>query len=153
MKCDPHWTAYISALLVPVVAFFGALIAYRQWRTAQNKLKLELFERRFSVYDAARNLISSIAGGGRAKDDEVFKYLSGIREARWLLDTDLDEYLHKELYHKVVDLQALQSELEGMPVGEARSSNIRKQSELKKWIYAQHATLDEKFSKFLQLEH
>lgn len=153
MNCNPHWTAYVSALLVPVVAIMGAIIAYRQWRTAQNKLKLELFERRFAVFDAARKLIGSIMGSGRATDEKVFEYLTGTREAKWLLDKDVAKYLDEELYHKVVDLQALHSELEGLPVGPERTANVQKQSELKKWIYKQYEVLDEKFSKYLQLEH
>ena len=44
MTCDSHWTTYLSALLTPTVAVLGSLIAYRQWRLAQNKLKLDLFE-------------------------------------------------------------------------------------------------------------
>jgi hypothetical protein len=153
MNCTPHWTAYLSALLVPVVAVMGAIIAYRQWRTAQNKLKLELFERSFAVFDAVRKLIGSIMGSGRAIDQEVFKYRIGTREARWLLDQDIAEYLDKELYDKVIDLQTLHSELEGLPVGPERTANVQKQSEVKKWIYKQYEVLDEKFSKYLQLEH
>lgn len=42
--CDPYWTTYLSAFSVPAIAVLGAAIAYRQWRTAQNKLKLDLFE-------------------------------------------------------------------------------------------------------------
>jgi len=38
MSCDPHWTNYLAALLTPTVAVLGSVIAYRQWRTAQNKL-------------------------------------------------------------------------------------------------------------------
>jgi len=47
MSCDPHWTNYLAALLTPTVAVLGSIIAYHQWRTAQNKLKFELFDRRF----------------------------------------------------------------------------------------------------------
>jgi hypothetical protein len=42
---SPHWTAYVSALGTPIIAALAAviasLIAYRQWRTAQDRLKLD----------------------------------------------------------------------------------------------------------------
>lgn len=149
----PHWTAYVTALLTPVIAVLGAYIAVQQWRTAQNKLKLELFDRRFSVYDAARTLISSVLTSGKAKDEEVFKFLSGTREAKWLLNVDVADYFEKQLYHRAIELQCLSSELEGKPPGEARTKNVNRQSEIKKWFSAQYDELDRQFEPFLQLKH
>jgi hypothetical protein len=153
MDCDPHWTTYLSALLVPTVAVLGSVIAYRQWRTAQNKLKLDLFEMRFSIYEASRDLLASILTSGQAKDEELFKYLAATREAKWLLNAEVAQFLDKVLYHKVIDLQTLRAELEGMPVGEERSKNVRKQAEIKKWLIGQYEVLDEKLSPFLKLRH
>lgn len=153
MACYPHWTTYLSALLVPTVAIFGSIIAYRQWRTAQNKLKLDLFERRFSVYDSARKLIGSIMTSGKARDEEVHRFLSETREAKWLLNTEIAKYLDEELYAKAIELQALEAELEGVPVGEERSANVKRQSEVKRWIREQYDVLDEEFSSFLKLGH
>lgn len=153
MIVDPHWTTYLAALLTPTVAVLGSFIAYRQWRLAQNKLKFDLFERRFSIFEAARHLIASIMTSGKAKDEEVYKYLFGTREAKWLLDASIAEYLDKQLYHKAIDLQTLDAELDGTPVGEIRSKNVREQTEIKKWFAAQHKVLDEIFSPYLQLRH
>jgi hypothetical protein len=150
---DPHWTAYVTALFTPLVAILAVYIAVQQWRTAQNKLRLELFEKRFSVYDSARNFIGSILTSGKAKDDEMFKFLSGTREAKWLLNSDLAIYLEKALYHPATELQCLASELEGMPVGEARTKNVSRQAEIKKGFNAQFQELDRKFAPFLQLRH
>ena len=107
MTCDTHWTTYLSALLTPTVAVLGSLIAYRQWRLAQNKLKLDLFDRRFSVYEAARNLLASIMTSGKAKDEEIFKFMVATREAKWVLNAQVAEYLEKQLYHKAIYLQTL----------------------------------------------
>lgn len=153
MTCDPHWTAYLSALLAPTVAVLGSVIAFRQWRTAQNKLKLDLFDRRFAVYRAATTLLASIMGSGKATDDKLFEFLSATRDAKWLLSAEVAEYLEKELYHKAVDLQCLATELQDMPRGEERSANVQKQSEIKKWFLRQYEVLDGKFSPYLTLEH
>lgn len=153
MRSDPHWTNYLAALLTPTVAVLGSVIAYRQWRTAQNKLKFELFDRRFSVYEASRNLLASMMTSGKAKDAEVFKFLVATREAKWLLNTDVATYLWEEIYRNAIVLQTLQAELEGEPVEEERLANVTKQSEIKKWFSAQYEVLDEKFSPFLKLQH
>ncbi|WP_210024194.1 hypothetical protein [Methylocaldum sp. RMAD-M] len=153
MTPDPHWTTYLSALLTPTVAVLGSFIAYRQWRLAQNKLKLDLFERRLTVYEAARTLLSSIMATGKAKDGEVFKFMVATREAKWLFNESVAEYLDKQLYHKAIDLQTLDAELEGVPVGEERRKNVRAQAEIKEWFMAQYEVLDEMFSPFLKLQH
>lgn len=143
----------MSALLTPTVAVLGSFIAYRQWRTAQNKLKLELFEQRFSVYAAATTLLASVIGSGKAKDEEIYKFLSATRNAKWLLSSAVADYLEKELYHNALDLQCLVTELDNKPVGEERAANVRKQMEIKKWFLKQYEVLDEKFSPYLKLEH
>ena len=90
---------------------------------------------------------------GKAKDNEVFKYMVATREAKWLLSAEIAEYLDKQLYNKAIDLQTLDAELEGVPVGDVRTKNVRAQTELKKWLMAQYPVLDEKFSPFLHLRH
>ena len=104
---SPHWTTVLAALLVPVIAFFGAYIAYRQWRTAQNRLKLDLFDRRLAVYEAARRVITTVMTSGRISQEAEFQYLSGTRGALWLYNEEIVRYLDEEIWHKVVDLGTL----------------------------------------------
>ena len=153
MNCNPHWTSYISALLTPIVACLGIYIAFRQWKTAQNKQKHDLFDRRFTVYDEARKFIASIMTSGRVNDEELYKFLYGTREAKWLFDLCVEDYLDKELHHKALYLQALASDLEDMSVGSVRNSNVQKQLETKQWFLKQYDVLDTKFSPFLSLKH
>jgi len=145
------WTTVLAALLTPTIAIFGTIIAYRQWRIAQSKLKLDLFDRRFAVYDAARSVIGSVMGSGKAKDDELRKFLIGTREAKWLLNPDIADYLDKQLYAKLTELLMLDTELAPLPVGDGRTKNVHAQREIKNWLMAQLKVLDEKFSPFLGL--
>jgi len=46
----PSWVTVLSAMLTPAVALSVAFIAYRQWRTAQNRLKLDLFDRCLAIH-------------------------------------------------------------------------------------------------------
>nr|WP_156889361.1 hypothetical protein [Halomonas sp. 1513] len=149
----PHWKTVLSALLVPLVAIFGSYIAYRQWRTAQNKLKLDLFDRRVAIYEAARHLIVSARGSGRVSQVAEFKYQSGIRGARWLYNEEIVKYLEEDIWHKVVDLGTLESELDNLPVGEERTRIIREQREIKDWLADQLRVLEQKVAPFLVLRH
>lgn len=150
---EPHWTAYFSALLTPIIAVLAIVIAYRQWRLGQNKLKLDLFDRRFAVYHAATALIGSVISSGKAADSETYKFLVATKDAKWLLSFDIAEYFEKQIYAKAIDLQTLAAELGGVGVGPERSKNVHAQADVKKWMVAQFAVLDTHFAPYLRLQH
>lgn len=149
----PHWTAYVQALLTPVIALFAVYVAASQWRTARNKLRLDLFEKRYVVYEAAQKFIGSIVTSGKVKDDSMFAYMTATRAAKWIVSLEVEEYLERELYTPALKLQTLQSMLEGVPVGNERAKNVALQLELKTHFNAQYKQLDICFSAYLQLSH
>jgi len=146
-----HWTQYFPAVAIPIIAILGLYIAYRQWFTVHNKLKLDLFEMRVSIYDTSTKYIKEIMQGGFVSDQILMDFLAGTRNAKWLFSDDVVKYLDDELYAKGVDLQCLRSELEGVGAGEERSTNIRKQTKIKKWLLSQFTVLDKKFGPHLKL--
>ena len=150
---EPHWTQVLSALLAPTIALFGAWLAYKQWRSSQNKLKMELFEKRYSIYQASKNFIMIIMRSNKDNDEELFKFRAGTSEAKWLLNDEIAAYLDKKIWEDAIDLQTLRAELEDVPVGKERSANIKNQRVIKERLEAQVKVLDEKFTPFLKLGH
>ena len=150
---DPHWTQVFSALLLPAVAIFGSIIAYQSWRTAHNKLKLDLFEKRVAIYQAIMTLLSSVLTHGKAIDEVGWQFMRDTRGAKWLLDGDIARYIEKDLWPQFINLQCLQSELEGVGVGEVRSKNVTQQRDIKIWFGAQYGAVDAMFAPYLKLEH
>ena len=70
------WVEYLIALLTPTIIVFGILIAFLQWRTNRNRLKHELFDRRYKQFEAVRDYLSSILSNGRVKSEDNFMFLS-----------------------------------------------------------------------------
>src|SRR5450755_2316417 len=97
---QPEWITVLAALLTPVLAAFGAYIAWQQWRTNRNKLKLDLFERRFTVYDAAIQLINSILRAGKVDQADLNIFVSRTRSAAFTVGGKIENYLNKELYRR-----------------------------------------------------
>ncbi|MGB7933942.1 MAG: hypothetical protein WCH04_17290 [Gammaproteobacteria bacterium] len=147
------WVDYLSALLTPTIAILGSIIAYLQWRTNSNRLKHELFDRRYEQFTVVRDFIGSIMTSGKSKQDEQFKYLSGTRGMRFIFDKEIANYVDETIWHLAVELECLDSELEGVPVGEERSKNVKRQGEIKKQLNKELQSLEEKFAKYLQLRH
>jgi hypothetical protein len=62
---DPHWTAIFQALLTPAIGLCVAWIAFMQWWTNHQKFRLDLFDRRYAIYDSAKRLIASVLTAGQ----------------------------------------------------------------------------------------
>lgn len=153
MNTTLHWTSYLSALLTPVVAIFGIYIARRQAVTAQNKLKFELFQRRFSVYDEARAVIEIATNNGNLSEEMLKKFINGTGEARWLFDKPVDEYLRRKLGARAYLLTITTDRLNTLSIGEERSAMLRNLAELQEWFHTQQDVLDSMLGPYLELHH
>lgn len=147
------WVDYLSALLTPTIAIAGAAIGLLQWRTNRNRLKHELFDRRYEQFEAVRDFLGSIMGSGRALDEKQADFRFKTKGLQFVYDKKLADYIDKNIWKPAIDLACLHSELEGVPVGEQRTINVRKQSEIKKNLYREFQNLDRLFSRYLQLRH
>lgn len=148
----PHWTGYATAIAVPIIALIGAWIAFRQSQIARNKLKLDLYDRRFKVYEAVQQTLGVITTQGKLGLGDEVMYLTGIQSAKWLFGPEVATYLDKELWHKIVDF-GLHSTMSEGPPSEERNEHVRARAETMKWLIAQHKELDRLCAPYLKLEH
>lgn len=95
----PIWVEYTRALGTPAVAFLAALvagvIAYRQWTTARNKLKLDFFDKRMAIYRVAVDVLESGRSADASSADVIQKLQDALYSARWLFNMEVELYLHK----------------------------------------------------------
>src|SRR6185437_13881276 len=103
------WIDVLQALLTPTIALAAVGIGLAQWWIARNKLKLDLFDRRWGVYIAARDLLSEIFTHGKSSDEAERRLLQGIRGVRWLFDERVEAYLTNELWAKATLLRVANS--------------------------------------------
>ena len=133
---EKHWADILSGLAVPVIGFLGVYIAWCQWKTAAYRFKLDLFDKRFMIYDATIDFILSIRGGGVVRDDHLGVFKEKTLPARFLFDDKIAKYL-SEIKEKAIDLQTYKEELEGTLPEQERGEKIKQRSELRKWLYKQ----------------
>ena len=147
----PTWVQVLSALLVPMIAIAVGLIAYCQWRTNQNRLKLELLDRRMKYYEAALQFIGDTRAKNEVSDESLWKFLHARHDSAFLLNDDVTEYL-KELCKKGSAANVLRSEFENLQVGDDRNKKIQEHFDAVKWIREQPETLQCKFEPFLKIK-
>ena len=65
------------------------MIAWQQWRVADNKLRLDLFDRRYKVYDATRKFLAVIIREATFTDSQLFEFYGGTSDAEFLFGADI----------------------------------------------------------------
>ena len=139
----------LSGLLTPLIAVLAAYIAWQQWRTNQLRLKHELFDRRYALYEKIASFMAEILKQGRVPENAETRFLRETKTAIFLFDKEIEE-LTQEIHRKAVDLQELEAALENLQ-GEERSRNVEKQRETKNWFASQLMDCTKRFSRFLSI--
>ncbi|HWJ72912.1 MAG TPA: hypothetical protein VNX29_07085 [Kaistia sp.] len=99
-------------LLSGAIALMAAAIAWGQWFTAREKLVVDVFEKRFSVYIQALKALSPVIRNGSPSEEDLLNYMLMMREARFLFGQDVYGYL-SETWDELLSLQAAVEELKG----------------------------------------
>jgi hypothetical protein len=103
----PDWVQYWAALgptiaagTTALIGVFLAIVAWRQWRTARERLVLDLFRDRLAVYSKVIEAMHRVIGPGRAVDNEPYLLLHAARdEAQFLFRREVPEYIEGLLIH------------------------------------------------------
>ncbi|SDI57591.1 hypothetical protein SAMN04487926_119133 [Paraburkholderia steynii] len=157
MSLDLQWATYVSALNLPVIAGFGAWIGYRQWWTARDKLKFDLFDRRMSVYQAATAELVRAWGGleemgtGEGVADQL-----KLEEAKWLTSDGVAAYLDGRFQESLNELAEFRVVLDGHDTEspdydwDGHDARLEERTRMYRGLVRK---LDEVFSPFLTLKH
>lgn len=91
-----------------VAAGIAGLIAYRQWRTAHDKLRLDLFDKRFNIYRAYFRASAAALGRWPDRNDVLIEFTSLKGQSRFLFGSDASQFIEQAM----LEIAGLISELE-----------------------------------------
>src|SRR2546423_6552748 len=142
----------LSALLTPVIAVVTTYIAVQQYRTNRLKFKLELFEKRYAIYQGVKNFILSAVREANLSNDDFFKLNEETQDAFFLFDERVDKYID-ELRSKGARLRYLNERLsdQRLPIGEERSKLAEEDAELNTWFGNQLLESKQVLKKYLRV--
>ncbi|MBI5886675.1 MAG: hypothetical protein HZB85_08890 [Deltaproteobacteria bacterium] len=104
--CQKDWIDIFSALLTPVIVVLGGYIALRQWLTSKDKLKFELYDKRYAVFENITGFIASILRSGSVTKGADIQFLRDTKQVVFLFDDKIKK-LTDEMYRKAIDLERL----------------------------------------------
>lgn len=153
VSASVHWTTYVTAFLTPVIAALAVWIAFSQWRTARNKLKLDLYDKRVVVYEAARQALATAVMSRKFGVDSLHEYTVGITGAKWLFDEAMSTYLNDQLFYELLDFDSGESSVELASSDEERTAAREQRTTSLSDLHKQFLELDKKFLPFLNVKH
>lgn len=121
-----------------------AYVAFRQWLTDRQRLRHELFERLYAVYEATANFLGSIVRSGRVGDDDLYELLRNTRTSYFVF--------FEEIGRKAAQLTAVIYDIDDGQSSD-RTRAIEKRQELFRWHVDTLSNLDARFAKYLKLSH
>src|SRR5262245_18204513 len=98
-------------MFIPALAFIAAFIAYRHWRTAHDKLRLDLFDRRFAVYVETLDFLGSVVEGGYPASERYKSFARARDRAQYLFGPEV-EVLLERIHKSAANLRAAYSQVQ-----------------------------------------
>src|SRR4030043_326557 len=83
---------FLSGLLTPAIALFLAYIAWRQYVNSRYRLKFDLYNKRYKIYDAVNQLSTNILKSDKPKE-ALLEFNAAVNEKDFLFDKEVLEYL------------------------------------------------------------
>lgn len=157
MAGDPQstWATVVqasAAALSPVIAVVGGWIAWQQVRINRNKLKLDRFDKRFAIHEAAMTFAASVVVNGDLSPPALDEFLAKTRGARFLLSKELADYL-EELHLNATKFRAVRRALENISITDQQRVDYGDRlTEMTEWFQKQLEVIPEKFAPFLSVD-
>ena len=121
----PEFVQWIQALGPVIIGVAVAYVAWRQWRTAREKLVLDLFDKRMDIYDRAVGAMRLVMRDGAVtKNSSFVDLISVAAEAQFLFGDDVVHFLNGWV-DRLGEISVAESMLED-PEVEGRSDWIKK---------------------------
>jgi hypothetical protein len=149
----PLWVLYVQAL-GPTVSVIAALtagyIALRQWWTAHDRLRVDMYERRSSVYEATKRLLSTVTLHGTPAADDMHHFYEGTRGAEFLFDGDTRNFV-MTIRDKAFKAKMTHASYE-RNIDHPRADKLSSQEEdISDYLREQDANLEKLFGRYLDL--
>lgn len=136
---------------IVLIAVFTAWTTWSQYSINKEKLKLDLFEKRFSVFKATRKFLSVVLRDAKISLEDINEYRANTSETDFFFENDVVNYL-KEIDSKALKLWQLHEEIRDMPKGNERSEKARKISECLKFLIDKLPELKTVFSPYMRFK-
>ncbi|MCF2521911.1 hypothetical protein [Bradyrhizobium sp. G127] len=150
----PYAVQIAQALGPSIIALAALLItayfAWKQWSTARDRLRLDLFDKRYAYFVVFREFMISVIQHGDATNDDLRKFWQGMIGSEFVFDKEVTEYV-ESVRKRAELLRSKNRILENIDNGEARARMADEVSSIFLSINDDFPLLEQKFAKSMNL--
>jgi hypothetical protein len=130
-------TELIKAIPTALIAAIAAYVAWRQYRVARNKLKLDLFERRYAIFEEVWGILSRIVHHDALDMNHglATPFNNLLPKAGFLFGKDVEDYLN-EVVRRWAELSGLHR-VRMARAQEMSQAQTARALELETWFFEQ----------------
>lgn len=149
----------LAAFLTPTVAIIAAYIAYKQHRIEKERLKLDLFEKRYAVFNASREFIIEVNTYCLFYPDDpnykkslhvIRNFSNKTQDTSFLFDSEMVEYVDL-LRRKGSELIKLNALIDRDKTAPERGKKIEEDNDIVKWFLSEGNNVYKKFEKYMRI--
>jgi hypothetical protein len=133
----------LTSLIPLALAILGGYIGVRQYITSRQKLKLELFGKRFAIFQATKTYMGQVLTGDFTEKQAQREFLIATQGARFVFDKKIRAYIDS-IWEKSIDLENWSKDQDS-------SENSASRAAYMKWFNDQLSAIEEKFAPYMQL--
>lgn len=101
----------VQWIIAAGTAIFVALVGFFQWRTAQQKAALDLFDRRHAIYEIVRKAVGQMRSSSTGFDQgREIEFIEATERAYFFFGDDVKKYL-EQLWSDILDVRTADAEL------------------------------------------
>lgn len=153
---DVVYLAWVQIFATVVVGCTAAYIAYRQWRTAHDRMLLALFDKRLDVYKKMRAAMRPIYAAGAAEQSDFFEFVEACEMIRFLFDDDvakLASQTRQKINRLALDTKMVKLGLEGRRDIPRYQEHVESQYKIMNDLTLFTDDLEAVMSKYIRMTH
>lgn len=121
----PPWLSVLQGLLTPAIAVAVATIGFLQWRTAHQKVVLDLFDRRFEIYTETSKFLRHAVNNRSSMELEFLLGFHTVRNrATFLFGEDLCDHL-RVIHERAIQMASSSAGLPELKRGAERKALVK----------------------------
>lgn len=149
-----HWLATRDwhATMLGILSILGAWIAIQQMLIAGSRLRYDLYDRRYKIFEATRKFHIAVLQGAKPSEEDLRAFVLGTLDVQFLFDDEMADYL-LDMHKRGVKLLTIPQMLQGDVQPDKRRELMNAEHEQLLWFsaLAKENSLVEKFKPYLKL--
>lgn len=137
--------------VIVLIGMFTAWTAWSQYSINKEKLKLDLFEKRFSIFKATRKFLSIVLRDAEISLEDIYEYRANTSEVDFFFKKDVIDYL-KEIDNRALKLRTLEEKIKDLSKGDELSKKVENIDECLEFFESKLPELKTVFNPYMKFK-